>query len=165
MHDRNSSVREGDVVVLHRLRVSKTVHHVVASIAAPFGTPVEDRPPIPSPDERLEDYRERRRQKVERQILRKRAEAGDSEAVHELKSRGVAFEPVVEETSKGKGGNKKAVGSKGQPLPDGVLPGGKHAVGTIDGRAKHNKEKAMKLDEKTADNLAEAEELEAVRQS
>lgn len=40
----------------------------------------------------------------------------------------------------------------------GVLPGGKHEVGKIDERAKHNQESSMKLNEKTEANLLEAQE-------
>ena len=55
----------------------------------------------------------------------------------------------------GKGG---ILGEKGQKLPKGVLPGGKHEVGKIDDRAKHNKEMAMKFDAQAEDRLLEAKE-------
>lgn len=40
----------------------------------------------------------------------------------------------------------------------GVLPGGKHEVGKIDERAKHNKESAMKMSEQAEANLLEAKD-------
>jgi small subunit ribosomal protein S17 len=50
------------------------------------------------------------------------------------------------------------MGNKGQKLPKGVLPRGKHAVGKIDERAKHNKEQAAKRNEKAEKNLLEAKQ-------
>jgi len=41
-------------------------------------------------------------------------------------------------------------------LPDGVLPGGLHAVGKIDERAKHNSGLATKRNQKAEENLREA---------
>ena len=56
------------------------------------------------------------------------------------------------------------LGSKGQKLPEGVLPGGKHEVGKINDRAQQNKGKAMKMNAQAERNLEEAkvkgEELE-----
>jgi hypothetical protein len=49
-------------------------------------------------------------------------------------------------------------GNKGQKLPTGVLPGGKHEVGKINERAKHDKEKAMEMSAKAEANLVEARE-------
>lgn len=50
------------------------------------------------------------------------------------------------------------LGSQGQKLPEGVLPGGEHEVGNINERAQHNKGKTMKQEEKVVENLLEAEE-------
>ncbi|KAL1794021.1 mitochondrial 37S ribosomal protein uS17m [Alternaria dauci] len=45
--DPNNSVVEGDVVrITSGHRTSKVIHHVVTSIVAPFGEPVENRPPV-----------------------------------------------------------------------------------------------------------------------
>lgn len=52
------------------------------------------------------------------------------------------------------------VGSKGQKLPEGVLPGGKHEVGKINERARRNKESAMKMEAKAEEDLREAEAKE-----
>ena len=54
-------------------------------------------------------------------------------------------------------GKGAILGEKGQKLPKGVLPSGKHAVGKPDERAKRNKQSAMKLERKAEENLAEAE--------
>lgn len=52
-------------------RYSKHVHHVVTSIIAPFGTPVEERPPVPTEEERLEE----RRRKYEAKKVRREERA------------------------------------------------------------------------------------------
>jgi small subunit ribosomal protein S17 len=45
--DPNNSVVEGDIVrITSGYRTSKVIHHVVTSIVAPFGEPVENRPPV-----------------------------------------------------------------------------------------------------------------------
>ncbi|KAM0157196.1 hypothetical protein ACHAPC_006647 [Botrytis cinerea] len=60
VHDPRSSLTTGDIITItpgHR--TSKTVHHVVSSIIAPFGRPISERPPIPSAEERIAE-RERK---------------------------------------------------------------------------------------------------------
>ena len=52
------------------------------------------------------------------------------------------------------------LGNKGQKLPEGVLPVGKHEVGNINERAQANKGKAMKMEAKAEANILEAEEKE-----
>lgn len=155
---------------LHRLHVSKTVEHVVARIVSPFGSPVEQRPPIPSPDERLAAYKEKRFAKLRRRELRTKAADGDAEAIQQLKDMGLdpgdGTEPgvgkkgnVQNQVGKSRNPGKGAIlGEKGQKLPEGILPGGKHEVGKIDERAKHNKEKAMKFDTQAEYRLLEAKE-------
>jgi len=45
--DPNNSVVEGDIVrITSGYRTSKVIRHVVTSIVAPFGEPVENRPPV-----------------------------------------------------------------------------------------------------------------------
>lgn len=54
MHDPNNSLRTGDVVaIVAGWRVSKTVRHVVQHIIKPAGVPIEERPMIPTPEERV----------------------------------------------------------------------------------------------------------------
>lgn len=115
----------------------------MASIVAPFGTPVEQRPPIPTPDERLAAYKAKRFEKLKREELRRLAVGGgDLEAGRELRRMGAGFG--------GKGGYVK-----GQKLPNGELPVGKELT-KINERAKKSKGKAMKLQEKAEGNLLAA---------
>lgn len=159
VHDPNNSLITGDVVELHRLHVSRRVRHVVASVVAPFGTPLEARPPIPTPDDRLAAYKESRFKKLKRRELRAKAAEGDAEAIQALKDMGLdpgdGAEPGVGKTGSGKG---VQLGEKGQKLPSKVLPGGKHEVGKINDRSMHNKEKAMKRDDAVEDHLLDAKE-------
>ncbi|PQE24612.1 ribosomal s17 protein [Rutstroemia sp. NJR-2017a BVV2] len=56
VHDPRSSLRTGDIISINPgERYSKTVRHVVSSIVAPFGTPIEERPPIPTAEERAKE--------------------------------------------------------------------------------------------------------------
>jgi small subunit ribosomal protein S17 len=55
--DPNSSLVEGDVVrITSGHRASATIRHVVTSIVAPFGEPVENRPPVLS-EKQLDELR------------------------------------------------------------------------------------------------------------
>ena len=170
VHDPNNSLVVGDVIQLHRLHVSSQVFHVVGAITAPFGKPLSERPPVPTPDDRLAKYKEKRFAKLERLLLRQKAAAGDADAIKEL--RAMNLDPGKgAEPGKGQKANLQRgvgvkrnptpgaiLGNKGQKFPEGVLPGGKHQVGKIDARAKHNKESAMKYNEKAEANLLEAKE-------
>ena len=155
---------------MHRLRCSASVHHVVASIVAPFGKPISERPPVPSPDDRLSSYKEKRFAKLHRRSLRREAATGSAEAIRELRQMGLDPGKGVE-AGKGETANlEKGVGkvrtpSKGailgkkvQKLPEGVLPGGKEEVGKINVRAQKNKGKAMKMERRAEENMLEAKE-------
>lgn len=138
----------------------------------PFGTPIASRPPIPTPEERLAAYKAARLPKLHRRTLRREAAMGSAAAIAELKAMGLdpgaGVAPGAGETvGTEKGAGKKRtpakgalLGSKGQKLPEGVLPGGKHEVGKIDARAKHNKEATVKRQEKAGENLKEAQEVQ-----
>ncbi|EME42655.1 hypothetical protein DOTSEDRAFT_89986 [Dothistroma septosporum NZE10] len=174
VHDPNNSLTTGDVVSLHRLRVSKQVGHVVAKIVSPFGAPIDQRPPIPDADDRLAAYKEKRFAKLDRRYLRRKAAEGDAEAIEKLKN--IDLDPgkgakagvgkgkkdnVQAQVDKSRNPGKGAIlGEKGQKLPEGVLPGGLHEVGKINPRAKYNKQKAMKYEAQAVENLAEAKEKE-----
>ena len=68
VHDPRSSLRAGDIIEISPgWRVSKDVRHVVNKIIAPFGEPIEARPPIPTVEERIE---ERLRKKAEKDARR-----------------------------------------------------------------------------------------------
>ncbi|KAF2028745.1 nucleic acid-binding protein [Setomelanomma holmii] len=61
VRDPNSSLVPGDVVrITSGHRTSKAIRHVVTSIVAPFGEPVENRPPVLTPAQ-LEEQRIRER--------------------------------------------------------------------------------------------------------
>ncbi|KAH6721163.1 ribosomal protein S17 [Leptodontidium sp. MPI-SDFR-AT-0119] len=61
VHDPNSSLRIGDIISISPgWRYSKHVHHVVNSIVAPFGDPIEARPAVPTLQERLESREAKR---------------------------------------------------------------------------------------------------------
>lgn len=78
MHDPRSSLRLGDVIAIEPgWRVSKHVHHVVSRIIAPFGDPIEARPPVPSLEERVEERERRRAEKEARRAARRREALGE----------------------------------------------------------------------------------------
>lgn len=137
------------MVELHRLRVSTIVHHVVASIVTPFGTPISERPPIPTPDERLAEYKERRFTKLHRRELRQKAADGDEAAIEELKAIGL-------DPSKGVDGRKRQ--TAGLEKSTGEARTSKK--GTVNERARKNKERAIKMETQAGANLLEARELE-----
>ncbi|KAJ9667770.1 hypothetical protein H2201_001956 [Coniosporium apollinis] len=71
--DPSSSVREGDIISLASgWRASKTVRHVVTSIIAPFGPPLDQRPPLPTEAERIAARTAKRVEKDVRQAARGR---------------------------------------------------------------------------------------------
>lgn len=143
---------------------------MVAEIISPFGKPLSERPPVPTADERLAAYKEKRFAKLHRRSLRREAAKGDRQARTELRQltlnagKGVHAgrgqkANVQEGIGKKRNPTPKdgaVLGSEGQRLPDGVLPGGKHEVGKIDERAKANKEKAMKMERHAEENLTKA---------
>ena len=86
---------------------------------------------------------------------------GDEEAIETLRNMGFDAGQGVEAGKGEKEEMKKGVvGRKGQKLQDGVLPGGKHAVGKIQDRAKANKEKALKRNQRAEENLAKSREMD-----
>ncbi|KAL8663850.1 MAG: hypothetical protein Q9202_003536 [Teloschistes flavicans] len=72
--DPNSSLRTGDVV---RIAAAKPrgsnggIRHVVTEILAPWGPPVEERPPIPTLEEMAQKTRAKNEAKTERRAARK----------------------------------------------------------------------------------------------
>jgi small subunit ribosomal protein S17 len=80
-HDPRESLRVGDIVAITPgWRASKHVHHVVSSIIAPFGEPIEARPPVPTEEERVAEREARRLAKAERKRRRKSEEKSEGEA-------------------------------------------------------------------------------------
>lgn len=125
---------------------------------------------MPSPDDRLAVYKQKRFAKLNRRALRVRAAQGSAEAIQELRELGLDPGKGVE-AGKGETANPQRgvgrkrtptdgaiLGAKGQKLPEGVLPGGKHKVGKINERAQGNKGKALKFEAQAEENLEEARE-------
>ena len=160
VHDPNSSLNIGDVVSLRPFRAAKHVHHVVQEILVPFGTPIDQRPPVLTRAESQAQYEAKRGEKLQRRSLRRAAAQGVESAIEKLKTLGLDAGQGVG-AGVGEKNVKKAglLGNKGQKLPGGVLPGGKHAVGKIDERAKHNKEQAVKRNEQAERNLLQAKSV------
>lgn len=72
VHDPNSSLRTGDVVaIVPGWRTSKHKRHVIKHIIAPASVPIEERPPVPTLDERIEAREEKKRAKDERRAARR----------------------------------------------------------------------------------------------
>lgn len=72
VHDPSSSLRTGDVVaIVPGWRTSKHKRHVIKHIIAPAGVPIEERPPVPTLDERIEAREEKKRVKDERRAVRR----------------------------------------------------------------------------------------------
>ena len=67
VHDPNDSLRTGDVVAITSgWRTSKNKRHVVQRIIAPAIVPVEERPPVPTEEERMTAKLDKRAAKDER---------------------------------------------------------------------------------------------------
>ncbi|KAM0285517.1 hypothetical protein ACHAQH_001467 [Verticillium albo-atrum] len=78
VHDPNSSLRTGDVVsIAPGWPTSQHKRHVVKQIIAPFGTPIEDRPPVPTAEERIALRDQKKAEKDVRRDTR-RTEARES---------------------------------------------------------------------------------------
>lgn len=78
VHDPNSSLRTGDVVsIVPGWRTSRHKRHVVKSIIAPHGTPISERPPIPSEEDRIAVQVQKREAKDVRRAARRQEGALD----------------------------------------------------------------------------------------
>ncbi|KAL1846502.1 hypothetical protein Daus18300_014228 [Diaporthe australafricana] len=74
VHDPKDSLRIGDIVSISSgWRTSKSKRHVVNRIIAPWGPPIEERPPVPTPAEREAAHAAERAKKTERKQLRDHA--------------------------------------------------------------------------------------------
>ncbi|KAI0880995.1 nucleic acid-binding protein [Annulohypoxylon maeteangense] len=72
VHDPRNSVRQGDIVAITPTwRVSQHVRHVVKHIIAPYGDPIDERPPIPSLEDRIAEAAAKRAAKDERRAFLK----------------------------------------------------------------------------------------------
>ncbi|KAL0936675.1 mitochondrial 37S ribosomal protein uS17m [Colletotrichum truncatum] len=78
VHDPNSSLRTGDVVsIVPGWRTSRHKRHVVKGIIAPHATPIEERPPIPTEEERLAARMQKRDAKDTRRAARRQEDGLD----------------------------------------------------------------------------------------
>lgn len=90
VHDPNSSLRTGDVVsIVPGWPTSQKKRHVVKQIIAPFGAPIEERPPIPTESERIEARDAEKAEKDQRRHTRRveAAETQEQERVARLKAK------------------------------------------------------------------------------
>ncbi|KAH6982780.1 hypothetical protein BGZ61DRAFT_531971 [Ilyonectria robusta] len=75
VHDPNSSLRTGDVIsIVPGWPTSQHKRHVVKHIIAPFGVPIEERPPVPTLEERIAEREAKKATKDERKAARRQAE-------------------------------------------------------------------------------------------
>ncbi|KAF4976092.1 hypothetical protein FZEAL_7202 [Fusarium zealandicum] len=75
VHDPNSSLRSGDVVsIVPGWPTSQHKRHVVKHIIAPYGTPIDERPPVPSLEERIAHREAKKAAKDERRAAKRQAE-------------------------------------------------------------------------------------------
>ena len=101
VHDPRSSLRIGDVISISPgWRASKQVHHVVNSILAPFGEPIEARPPVPTPEERIAEREAKRKLKELRRRAERRGEkaaAGVEKSMAESENVSSSEEAIIQE--------------------------------------------------------------------
>ncbi|KAF2971980.1 hypothetical protein GQX73_g1559 [Xylaria multiplex] len=72
VHDPANSLRQGDVVAITpSWREAQHVRHVVKHIIAPYGPGIDERPPIPTLEERAGERVAKREAKDERRALRR----------------------------------------------------------------------------------------------
>ncbi|KAI1809472.1 nucleic acid-binding protein [Poronia punctata] len=72
VHDPRNSLRKGDVVAITpSWRESQHVRHVVKHIVAPYGPGIDERPPIPTMQERAAEKLKKRQAKDEWRALRR----------------------------------------------------------------------------------------------
>ncbi|KAL1881376.1 hypothetical protein VTK73DRAFT_4383 [Phialemonium thermophilum] len=94
VHDPNDSLRTGDIVAITPgWRTSKNKRHVVKRVIAPSGTPIDERPPIPSEDERWEAKIAKKKAKDERRFtnrprepLPRRSTGGRAKVVSDIET-------------------------------------------------------------------------------
>ncbi|KAL2889059.1 hypothetical protein HOO65_030560 [Ceratocystis lukuohia] len=75
VHDPNNSIRTGDVVAITPgWRTSSSKRHVIKHIIAPASTSIEERPPVPTLEERIKEYETKKAVKDSRRQARKEEE-------------------------------------------------------------------------------------------
>lgn len=87
VHDPRNSLREGDVIEFSSgAPRAPNVRHVVERIVSPFGSAVEDRPAVPTREEREEEMVAKRMVKLMRQATKKAAEEGEKDVQKVMRS-------------------------------------------------------------------------------
>ncbi|EKG17662.1 Ribosomal protein S17 [Macrophomina phaseolina MS6] len=154
--DPTESAREGDVVNLRNgWRTSKHVHHVVTRIVAPFGPAIEDRPPVPTEEER---QRQLIQAKLEKDL--RRASFGRPTSLSRVKEMAEKDDWLAELPQRLADARKRAEeagivrpGTAEQPMP------------RINVRAKYNIDRAAKFLEKGLKSEEQAEQAEKIADS
>ncbi|KAI0424321.1 hypothetical protein F5Y09DRAFT_145616 [Xylaria sp. FL1042] len=83
VHDPANSLRQGDVVAITpSWRESQHVRHVVKHIIAPYGPGIEERPPVPTMEERAAERIAKRTAKDERRALSRCIDDATHATVH-----------------------------------------------------------------------------------
>ncbi|KAL8695361.1 MAG: hypothetical protein Q9218_000120 [Villophora microphyllina] len=86
--DPNSSLRTGDVVRIAPAKwssPSNSIKHVVTEIVAPWGEPMEERPPIPSLGELAKERRAKNKARMARKLARQKERWAAKETAHRSK--------------------------------------------------------------------------------
>lgn len=150
VNDPTSALNEGDVIRLAPERHSKHVMFTVSEILAPFSTPVSERPPLLTQEQRDAIIDEKRRGKVERRALR-----GVPSALEEGRRRGWSVPAMYDEANR-EGHNVE----RATTVSDGreALPGGRHKFGKIGDEAKFGANRALSRMEKGKQNEKEKDE-------
>ncbi|KAF1916361.1 hypothetical protein BDU57DRAFT_516428 [Ampelomyces quisqualis] len=130
VRDPNSSLVPGDVVrITSGHRTSKAIRHVVTAIVAPFGQPVEDRPPVLTTEELhaqrvkqrlLKDVRSAQRgRQVSKSRLKEAARQGHEIPTLEEAMRGLKmYEQDLKDRGIGMTTEEKHTGQVGQQLAE-----------------------------------------------
>lgn len=146
MHDANDSVVEGDVITLRPEQHARHVHHTIEAIIAPFGKPLDERPPLVTAEEREALVREYKARKAERR------QARELEA-QALAGAGVQQVKYIDAGGEGQG---KGPGGAGRE----VLEDGTHRFGKINAEAILGKNRAMRRMRQARQNEKDLEAAE-----
>ena len=80
--DPTDATRTGDVVrIADEGQVSRRIHHVITEIVAPWGPSVDERPAVPSQEQRQAEKEDKHQRKLERRKASRRSEQGSTIAV------------------------------------------------------------------------------------
>jgi small subunit ribosomal protein S17 len=110
VHDANSSIRQGDVVAIAPgWRTSKTKRYYVKQIIAPYGVPIEDRPPVLPLSELFSRYEAKRLAKAEREHERQLEQTEKSREANRVKAEKLAAK-LAKREAHGKSQNDANVG-------------------------------------------------------